>query len=148
GGQRTKDEMCSHTFTYYPRINNLFLCASMQSFSAWQTVIDNSSSNFDREKFNEWLRNIKWTDELKIKWQEFYNKGSRRIILGGGNQFDTDLEYTIPTYEDFKSEECHRSNISEFIHDTTNHFNSTNSPQKIFFILLFIQFIIGQIFNP
>ncbi len=121
GGEPTTDEMCSHSFTYYPRI----ICVSTQSYSAWETILDNSSytyspqffkqiffdifrSNYIQEEFVHWLRSIKWTPELKIKWQQFYNKGSPRIILGGANHLETDSEYIIPKYEDFKVEECNK----------------------------------------
>jgi hypothetical protein len=105
-------------------MNNLFICVSTQSDSAWETLLDNSSyvyqlnffcikllnifnrSNHTQETFAHWLRNISWTPELKRKWQEFYNKGSRRIIIGGANHLETDQEYIIPKYEDLKEEKC------------------------------------------
>jgi hypothetical protein len=62
--------------------------------------------SLDSEKFVDWLKELKWTPELKRKWQEFYNKGLRRIILGGANNFETNLELPLPEYEDIKVEPC------------------------------------------
>jgi hypothetical protein len=100
----------------------LFTCLEKYFFVTFRLT-------FDEEKFLDWLRNIKWTSQLKTKWQEFYNKGSRRIIQGGGNHIDTSSEYVIPQYQDLKQEQCQRFS------------NSANSQQKIFVILLFISFL-------
>ncbi len=35
GGQRTKDEMCLHMFTYYPRMDDMYLCGSINDPSEW-----------------------------------------------------------------------------------------------------------------
>jgi hypothetical protein len=59
----------------------------------------------DSDKFTQWLRDIKWTPELAVKWQEFYNKASRRIIIGG-DHFETEVINSIPEYKDLKPEEC------------------------------------------
>jgi len=132
GGERTKDEMCTHSFTYYPRINNLCLCVSTPSDSAWETMTDNSSFT-DSDKFIQWLNDIKWTPELAVKWQEFYNKASRRILIGG-DHFETEFINSIPKYEDLKPEEC-----------STVPTQAAGRQSETFIFLAFIPFIMRKI---
>ena len=61
---------------------------------------------YDIERFFNWLNNIKWTSEMKSKWEEFYKNGSRRILFGGSDHFQTDLEVNLPVYQDFQDEQC------------------------------------------
>ena len=42
GGERTKDEMCVHAFTFYPRINDLYGCSTLIDNSALQNVMNTS----------------------------------------------------------------------------------------------------------
>ena len=43
GGEQTKDEMCLHMFLYYPRMNNLSSCITLNSGSVWQSMMNTSS---------------------------------------------------------------------------------------------------------
>lgn len=43
GGERTKDEMCFHMFTYYPRMNDLYNCVTVIDQSAWQDMLNTNS---------------------------------------------------------------------------------------------------------
>ncbi|CAF5011802.1 unnamed protein product, partial [Rotaria socialis] len=72
GGERTKDEMCLHMATYYPRMDNLYGCMTTNSPDAWLAKM-NSSSPFDYNQLQEWLQSLKWTPERVAEWQEFYN---------------------------------------------------------------------------
>ncbi len=40
GGERTRDEMCLHMFTYYPRMNNLYGCMTANTMEAWQVQLN------------------------------------------------------------------------------------------------------------
>jgi len=40
GGERTKDEMCLHMFTYYPRMNNLYSCMTLHTAKTFETVLN------------------------------------------------------------------------------------------------------------
>lgn len=42
GGESTKDEMCLHMFSYYPRVNNLYTCLSLIPLPSWTVVVDSS----------------------------------------------------------------------------------------------------------
>ncbi|CAF3637859.1 unnamed protein product [Rotaria sp. Silwood1] len=108
GGERTKDEMCMHTFMYYPRINNLFLCRTENDLSSWRNFLNNSSEIDDLLKFKYLLTNIKWTPDLAKQWQQFYNNASRRLTLGGGKMFEQRSMGIMPSYEDLATEHCRR----------------------------------------
>ncbi len=43
---------------------------------------------------------------IKKQWRQFYNKGSRRILLGNANYIDTNSEYIILDYQDLNDEQC------------------------------------------
>ncbi len=43
GGERTKDEMCLHMFPYYPRMSNLSSCITLNSESAWKSMMNTFS---------------------------------------------------------------------------------------------------------
>ena len=43
GGERTRDEMCFHMFTYYPRLSDLYSCVTVNDNSAWRDVMNTSS---------------------------------------------------------------------------------------------------------
>lgn len=78
-----------------------------------------------------------------MKWQQFYNNGSRQIILGGANKIETDLELFIPEYQDFKFEQCQNST---FLINTSTYSNYFNYQQKIFIISFsFFSFIINKL---
>ncbi|CAF0896019.1 unnamed protein product [Adineta steineri] len=82
GGERTRDEMCLHMFTYYPRMNDLYTCVTINDKSAWQDIM-NTSSSIDNKIIKEWFLAKTWTSESKIQCLP-----------------------VLPTYEDLKPEGC------------------------------------------
>ncbi|CAF1402975.1 unnamed protein product, partial [Didymodactylos carnosus] len=82
GGERTKDEMCLHYFLYYPRMKTFPSCLSSNSPEAWTKIMNISKSTFDNEKLGIWLKELKWTPELLVQWQKFFNEASRTIEAG------------------------------------------------------------------
>ncbi|CAF4552760.1 unnamed protein product [Rotaria sp. Silwood1] len=62
GGQGTRDEMCLHFFSYYPRIDDLSICFTMNTAQSLQTLI-NSKSQFDFYTARKWLHDLIWTIE-------------------------------------------------------------------------------------
>jgi hypothetical protein len=65
-------------------------------------------SSLNYNTFKTWLRDIKWTPESKLKWQEFYNDSPRDLMYGGGGNFTMVDQPRLPKYEDFKPAECQR----------------------------------------
>ncbi|CAF2114363.1 unnamed protein product, partial [Rotaria magnacalcarata] len=110
GGQRTKDEMCFQTFSYYPLVDSLFACATTIDMTVWETLM-NTTSPIDYMKLEQWLRNLTWTPESIAQWQEFYNKAARLAIYDRGSHVDTEFISTIPKYEDLKLEPCTKKDI-------------------------------------
>ncbi|UJR06551.1 hypothetical protein I4U23_010834 [Adineta vaga] len=106
GGERTKDEMCSHMFAYYPRMNNFYGCYMSNSAEAWQTMMNSSSTNFDEDKFKDWLLEQKWTPERVIQWQNFYNNASRRLMYGEAANLQFESFASLPKYKDLAPETC------------------------------------------
>jgi len=43
GGASTTNEMCLHMFTYFPRIDNLYMCGMMIDYPAWQKIMQIST---------------------------------------------------------------------------------------------------------
>ncbi|CAF0775985.1 unnamed protein product [Adineta ricciae] len=107
GGERTKDEMCVNMFTYYPRMNDLYACVTLNHDSAWQDVM-NTSSPIDYKQVKDWLLTKNWTSESTKQWQNFYERAPRLVIYGKSGYFQDQMLSTLPTYEDFKAEECHK----------------------------------------
>ncbi|CAF0843332.1 unnamed protein product [Adineta ricciae] len=109
GGERTKDEMCSHMFAYYPRMNNFYGCYMSNSVEAWKTMMNSSSTNFDEDKFKDWLLNQKWTPERVIQWQNFYNNASRKLMYGEAANLQFENFAGLPTYKDLTPEKCRKN---------------------------------------
>ncbi|CAF1205461.1 unnamed protein product [Rotaria magnacalcarata] len=110
GGQRTKDEMCFQTFSYYPLVDSLFACATTIDMTVWETLM-NTTSPIDYMKLEQWLRNLTWTPESIAQWQDLYNKAARLAIYDRGSHVDTEFISTIPKYEDLKLEPCTKKDI-------------------------------------
>ncbi|CAF3448817.1 unnamed protein product [Rotaria sp. Silwood1] len=108
GGQRTKDEMCFNMFMYYPRMNNMYLCATINHPLAWQKLM-NASAPPSYSVLGQWLRNLKWTPELAVQWQEFYNDATRLLLYGRSGQLQRQILQGIPTYKDFQPDICRKS---------------------------------------
>ena len=82
--------MCLHMFSYYPRMNDMYMCGSINDPSAWAKkmnvstyVSDYINYSFvcfflyffrlpDNNTVKQWLLDLKWTPELAVQWQEFY----------------------------------------------------------------------------
>ncbi|CAF3550253.1 unnamed protein product [Rotaria sp. Silwood1] len=117
GGEPTQNEMCAHTFSYYPKVNNLYSCRSEISEKSWSTVY-NGSYRFMVlmiiKKFIEWLMNIKWTPDSISKWQDFYNKAEITTTSGiaGYPIFST---LFIPKYKDLPPVECKKNNTKNML---------------------------------
>ncbi|UJR14303.1 hypothetical protein I4U23_001293 [Adineta vaga] len=107
GGKRTRDEMCVHMFTYYPRMSDLYACVTVNHPSAWQNVM-NISSSIDDKQLKEWILAKKWTTDSAKQWQNFYESASRNVIYGRSGYFQSQTLSNLPTYEDLKTKECHR----------------------------------------
>ena len=68
-------------------------------------------STFDNEQLREWLKRLKWTPELVVEWQRFFNEASRTVQAG---DFELINRTKIPKYEDLQPSTCN-----------TNIYNST-----------------------
>ncbi|CAF3636010.1 unnamed protein product [Rotaria sp. Silwood1] len=97
GGERTKDEMCLHMMTYYPRMNNMYGCV---------TTNNRERTPFDYSKFVEWLLNLTWTPERAVQWQEFYDTTSRVLMYGASPNLQFNNMSRLPKYEDLKPVPC------------------------------------------
>lgn len=53
-----------------------------------------------------WLMERKWTPELIVEWQTFYNNASRFLIYGQSGNFSFEYLPHLPTYKDLKPAEC------------------------------------------
>ncbi|CAF5211345.1 unnamed protein product, partial [Rotaria magnacalcarata] len=107
GGERTKDEMCLHMATYYPRMNNLYGCMTLNSPDTWLAKM-NSSPPFDYNQFKGWLQSLKWTPDRVAEWQEFYNTAPRMLIHGAAPNLQFNPLPKIPEYKDLKPVTCAR----------------------------------------
>ncbi|CAF2984106.1 unnamed protein product [Rotaria sp. Silwood2] len=105
GGESTRDEMCLHMFTYYPRMNDLYMCIASNDKSAWKDIM-NTSSSINDEQLKQWLLDRSWTSGLTIQWQNFYDRTSRIVAYGRSEHFKSQILPVLPTYEDLKHEIC------------------------------------------
>ncbi|CAF3197010.1 unnamed protein product [Rotaria socialis] len=105
GGERTKDEMCLHFFTYYPRIDNFSACFTMNTIEWWQKMM-NSTSEFDYQQTKQWLLDLKWTAELAAQWQRSYDDAPLHSVFARNGQFEDENLGQPSKYEDLKSAEC------------------------------------------
>ncbi|CAF4212369.1 unnamed protein product, partial [Adineta steineri] len=96
GGESTKDEMCLHMFTYYPRMNDFYSCMNANSEKAW-----------------------KQTPESVRKWQEFYDNAPRLPIGGRARNYTLEELPRLPEYIDLKPSECKKDISSKGIHETS-----------------------------
>ncbi|CAF2018482.1 unnamed protein product [Rotaria magnacalcarata] len=110
GGKRTIDEMCSHTFSYYPIAESLTACLTAIDQTAWQTIMK-TSLPIDNVKLEQWLHNLTWTSNSVAQWQEFYNEAQRFIMYDRGSYMEFNVLPTIPKYEDLQIEPCNRKEI-------------------------------------
>ncbi|CAF4698142.1 unnamed protein product [Rotaria socialis] len=62
GCERTRDEMCLHMFTYYPRMNDFYACLAVNYDSVWSAMM-NKTASVNNEKVKEWLLMRTWTSE-------------------------------------------------------------------------------------
>ncbi|CAF1272849.1 unnamed protein product [Rotaria magnacalcarata] len=105
GGERTKDEMCLHFFTYYPRIDNFSGCFTMNTIEWWQKMM-NSTSEFDYQQTKQWLLDLKWTPEFAAQWQRSYDDAPLHSVFARNGQFEDENLGQPSKYEDLKSAEC------------------------------------------
>ncbi|CAF2134802.1 unnamed protein product [Rotaria magnacalcarata] len=105
GGERTKDEMCLHFFTYYPRIDNFSGCFTMNTIEWWQKMM-NSTSKFDYQQTKQWLLDLKWTPEFAAQWQRSYDDAPLHSVFARNGQFEDENLGQPSKYEDLKSAEC------------------------------------------
>ena len=110
GGIRTRDEMCLHMFTYYPRMNDIYTCVNLNHYSAWEKMLN--SSSIDEQKIEDWLKNQTWTEESKNQWQRFYDHATRNIYYGRSGHFQSRILPTFPIYTDLKTESCQNLNYN------------------------------------
>ncbi|UJR09497.1 hypothetical protein I4U23_013735 [Adineta vaga] len=136
GGERTKDEMCLHMFTYYPRMNDFYGCMISTPIEAWKTMMNTSQPTVSYSEVRKWFMELKWTPELKLKWQEFYHNSPRYLISGRAGNFTYEDLPKLPTYKDLKPSECN----SDTHPNTAIH-------QHSFTIFALIPFIITVTFN-
>ncbi|CAF3332219.1 unnamed protein product [Rotaria socialis] len=111
GGERTKDEMCSHIFTYYPRINDLSECFTSNHPDAWQAVSNRVSTNFNYTELIDWIKTIEWTPALAIRWQKFYNNASRVVTYNAGNNTKSEALGVLPKYKDLPMKSCQTESV-------------------------------------
>ncbi|CAF1224031.1 unnamed protein product [Rotaria sp. Silwood1] len=107
GGESTRDEMCLHMFTYYPRMNDLYGCVTFNDNSAWKDIM-NTSSSVNDEQLKKWLLSRTWTSESIIQWQNFYDRASKVVMYGRSGHFNSQILPILPTYKDLKHETCNR----------------------------------------
>ncbi|CAF4119878.1 unnamed protein product, partial [Rotaria sordida] len=107
GGEKTREEMCLHFFTYYPRMDDLSVCYTMNTVQSLQDII-NSSAPFDYFAAKKWFLDLKWTPESAKQWQEYYNKAPRVAVFAGAGQFEAEPLDTLPEYQDFKPVQCQK----------------------------------------
>ncbi|CAF4919956.1 unnamed protein product [Rotaria sp. Silwood1] len=150
GGERTKDEMCLHMMTYYPRMNNMYGCV---------TTNNRERTPFSYSKFVEWLLNLTWTPERAVQWQEFYDTTSRVLIYGASPNIQFNNMPSLPKYEDLKPVPCTKDqNVDQTTvvpvptissqSTTTNKAISYTSPirQEIFVFVNLISIVMTVIF--
>ncbi|CAF4821197.1 unnamed protein product [Rotaria sp. Silwood1] len=105
GGQRTQDEMCSHSFTYYPRINNVYVCMTCTHPEAWQTMRNETLVNYNYGDVMQWIKSIEWTPTIAAQWQEFFNNAPRHIYYGLTENLSWE-KFDMPKYKDLETESC------------------------------------------
>ncbi|CAF1240142.1 unnamed protein product, partial [Didymodactylos carnosus] len=145
GGPRTTDEMCSHTFSYYPFVDSLSACMTSIDETAWRTIM-NTSSPIDNVNIEQWLRNLTWTPESVSQWQEFYNKAARLIVYDRGNYMDSEVLPAIPKYEDLKVEPCNKKAIRNSTDASCGEPNNSMASQHTLFLFALIFFVLKTIF--
>ncbi|UJR17775.1 hypothetical protein I4U23_004673 [Adineta vaga] len=135
GGQRTIDEMCSHTFSYYPLVDSLSACMTRIDMAAWQIKM-NMSTTIDNIQLEHWLLNLTWTSQSADEWQEFYNKAQRIVSIFKGAQVESKFLPALPKYEDLKVKPCYRKPITTTTNTLGNTCDSLFSiDNKLFFLL-------------
>ncbi|CAF3360260.1 unnamed protein product [Rotaria socialis] len=108
GGEATRNEMCLHMFTYYPRMNNLHVCSMTNSREAWAQVTNNSIP-LDYNSIVKWLTDRQWTTQSIVDWQTFYNSTSKTLIYDNGDKIIVVDLPKLPTYEDFEPYQCKKN---------------------------------------
>ncbi|CAF1097141.1 unnamed protein product [Adineta steineri] len=119
GGERAKDEMCLHMFTYYPRMNDFYSCINANSEKAWKQVMNATDPLEDYMKFQQLFRDLKWTPESVRKWQEFYDNASRLLFGGRAGNYTLEELPRLPEYIDLKPSQCKKDISSKGIHETS-----------------------------
>jgi len=106
GGEATKNEMCLHMFSYYPRVNNLYSCLNGIPFDVFLKKINASGEVRNESMIYSWLLQRKWTKDSAKEWQEFYNEAPRVMFAGHTADFIIEKVPQIPRYTDLKDETC------------------------------------------
>ncbi|UJR36729.1 hypothetical protein I4U23_029445 [Adineta vaga] len=108
GGERTKDEMCLHMFTYFPRMDNISICISIIHPLAWINFLKLNVTRIVEVEpaLEKKVQNITWTPELATQWQKFYNTAARWTIYNRrGTETYVSLA-NISDYIDLKQDVC------------------------------------------
>ncbi|CAF4624190.1 unnamed protein product [Rotaria sp. Silwood1] len=135
GGERTRDEMCLHMFVYYPRMRNVYGCMTFFSQEVWKEKMNSSESSLNYQALGKWLKELTWTPDSVIQWQEFYNDAPRVVMVGRAGNFDYINLTKIPEYEDLEPTKCKRGVPNSAIH------------KNVFILCTFISLFITIISN-
>ncbi|CAF1307283.1 unnamed protein product [Rotaria sordida] len=106
GGESTKQEMCLHFFSYYPRMPDLSVCLNLMTPQSWNALINDSSIPFSQSNLIRWLLQRQWTTALATKWQEFYNNALRIVVYGQITHIESMLATLPPRLQDVEPDKC------------------------------------------
>jgi len=121
GGEATRDEMCLHMFTYYPRMKDMYGCIMFSPMEEWQTLL-NVNGTIDYPTLKKLFQEKIWTNGDAEKWQKFYDTSPRTLIYGVAGNHTFERVSKLPEYKDFDPPQCHAGIIND-ARTTTNHFS-------------------------
>ncbi|CAF1311005.1 unnamed protein product [Adineta ricciae] len=139
GGQRTVDEMCSHTFSYYPLVDSLSACMSRIDVKSWQMKM-NTSLNITNNDLEQWMMNLTWTSQLAAEWQQFYDTAQRDVTIYRGNGIESKILPTLPKYKDLNIELCSKKTMNN--NSLGNQSNASIIFENKFLLLVFVIFVV------
>ncbi|CAF4012623.1 unnamed protein product [Adineta steineri] len=145
GGQRTTDEMCSHTFSYYPAVDGLSACMIAIDEKEWQTFMS-APSPIDNMQLQQWLLNFTWTPESVARLQEFYNKANRYTLFDRQGQFEFNTLPANLNYKDLQVEPCNKKELEHSIDQSCSELSGSTACQHTLFIFTLIFFVLKTIF--
>ncbi|CAF1311025.1 unnamed protein product [Adineta ricciae] len=139
GVQRTVDEMCSHTFSYYPFVDSLSACMSRINVKSWQMKM-NTSLNITNNDLEQWMMNLTWTSQLAAEWQQFYDTAQRDVTIYRGNGIESKILPTLPKYKDLNIELCSKKLMNN--NSLGNQSNASIIFENKFLLLVFVTFVV------